>query len=54
MVHKKFCDKCDKEIHKDLDNEISFTKVRRTRFGIDKWIHICDGCLDKFWIWLEN
>jgi len=54
MVRKTFCDRCGKEIPKDLDNEISFTRVRRTRFGIDKQIHICDNCLNKFWEWLDK
>jgi len=51
---KKFCDKCGKEISEDADNEIYFTRTRNTRYGYDKRINLCNGCLDKFDNWLKK
>ena len=44
---KIVCDRCGEEIGSD-DNELHFTKVRNTRFGYDKLMHLCESCLKQF------
>ena len=48
MVNKLFCDRCDKQIPENIDNEIHFTGKRNTRFGYDKRINLCNMCLENF------
>ncbi len=51
MTYKSFCDRCKKDISEGLqsdDNELHFTKKRRTRYGYDKLLHLCDKCLKDF------
>lgn len=46
------CDRCGKVIgdglHDHDDNEFSFTKKRRTRWGYDKRMHFCNKCMKDF------
>ena len=54
MVNKLFCDRCDKQIPENIDNEIHFTGKRNTRFGYDKRINLCNMCLEKFETFLKG
>lgn len=51
MVNKCFCDRCSKEVESDR-NELHFTGVRRTRWGYDKSLNLCNDCLKEFEEWL--
>jgi len=51
MAYRRFCDRCGKDIGEIIqtdDNELHFTKKRKTRFGYDKQMHLCDDCLKDF------
>ena len=52
MTIKQFCDKCNQEIPLNLDNELHFTSVRKTRYGYDTRINLCDSCIKLFQEWL--
>ncbi len=47
MATKIICDRCGADILGE-DNELHFTKKRNTRYGYDKLINLCNGCLDSF------
>ncbi len=49
MTYIKKCNRCGKEIAEQAnDNELHFTKQRNTKYGYDKLMHLCDGCLKDF------
>ena len=46
---KIVCDRCGKEISEEIgENELMFTGKRRTAFGIDERMNLCDDCLKEF------
>ena len=57
MAYKSFCDRCKQDISEGVgnnDNEFHFTKKRRTAFGYDKCLHLCDNCLELFDLFMKK
>ena len=47
-MYKKICDRCEKEIPKEIDNVLELRKITKTRYGRNKLYHLCNNCLEYF------